>query len=308
MKFMNHLPTRSLGRDGPDVTIICLGTWGLGGGMGAIEEKQAIRTVHAALDAGINFIDTAEGYLTSEAMLGKALVGRRDRVVLATKLSGEHSPQHIRAAIENSLRQLRSDYIDLYQIHRPDPRWPIADTMAELVKLKDEGKIRALGISNFSVEQTAEASAYGPIASTQPHYSMLFRGIENDLLPYCLEHEIGVMAYAVLTRGLLSGKYTASHTFSDEDDRASIPELTPAVRQAAVEICRRLTPWARDHGYTMAQLATAWAVANPAVTSAICGAKTPAQAIENCEAGRWHLSEQDMAEIENQIEGLSPGV
>jgi aryl-alcohol dehydrogenase-like predicted oxidoreductase len=308
MNGIQHLPTRTLGRDGPDVTVICLGTWGLGGGLGAIEERQAIKTIHAALDAGTNFIDTAEGYLTAESMLGKALVGRRNRVILATKLSGEHSRQHIRAAIENSLRQLRTDYIDLYQIHHPNPRWPIADTMAELVKLKEEGKFCWLGVSNFGIEQTSEASAYGPITSTQPHYSMLFRSVEDDLLPYCLEHEIGVVAYAVITRGLLTGKYTASHAFSADDDRASIPELTPAVRQAAVEICRRLTPWARDHGYTMAQLAIAWAVANPAVTSAICGAKTPAQAIENCEAGRWHLSEQEMAEIEGQIEGLSPGV
>ena len=142
MTGMNHLPTRKLGRDGPEVTVICLGTWGLGGGLGAIEEKQAIRTVHAALDAGTNFIDTAEGYLTAESMLGKALAGRRDGVILATKLSGEHSPQHIRTAIENSLRQLRTDYIDLYQIHHPNPRWPIADTMAELAKLKEEGKVR----------------------------------------------------------------------------------------------------------------------------------------------------------------------
>jgi aryl-alcohol dehydrogenase-like predicted oxidoreductase len=275
--------------------------------MGAIEEKQAIRTVHAALDAGTNFIDTAEGYFTSESMLGKALVGRRDRVVLATKLSGEQSRQHIRAAVENSLRQLRTDYIDLYQIHHPNPRWPLADTMAEFVKLQDEGKVRYLGVSNFGVEQTAEAAAYGPIASSQPHYSMLFRTVEKELLPYCLEHEIGVMAYAVIARGLLSGKYPASHLFADDDRRAINPGLTRAVREAAVEICRRLTPWARNHGYTMAQLAIAWTLANPAVTSAICGAKTPAQAIENCEAGRWHLSEQDMAEIEKQIKGLSPG-
>ena len=308
MSFANDLPTRTLGRNGPEVTVICLGTWPLGGGLGPIEEKQAIRTVHAALDSGANFIDTAEGYLTSEAMLGRALLGRRDRAILATKLSGEHSPQHIRAAIENSLRQLRTDYIDLYQIHRPDPRWPIADTMAELVKLKEEGKVRYLGVSNFTVAQTTEAAAYGPVASAQPHYSMLFRGIEKDLLPYCRERGIGVMVYAALARGLLTGKYAASHRFSGDDDRAHIPELTPAVRQAAVEINRRLGPWARDHGYTMAQLAVAWTVANPAVTSAICGAKTPAQAIENNEAGRWQLSAQDMAEIESQIEGLSVGV
>jgi aryl-alcohol dehydrogenase-like predicted oxidoreductase len=137
---------------------------------------------------------------------------------------------------------------------------------------------------------------------------MLFRGIEGDLLPYCREQGIGVMVYAALARGLLSGKYAVAHRFSDDDDRARIPELTPAVRQAAVDICRRLTPWARDRGYTMAQLAIAWTLANSAVASAICGAKTPAQAIENCQAGRWQLSEQDMAEIESQIEGLSAGL
>jgi aryl-alcohol dehydrogenase-like predicted oxidoreductase len=176
------------------------------------------------------------------------------------------------------------------------------------VKLKEEGKVRHLGVSNFDVDQMAEAAAYGPIASSQPHYSMLFRTVEQDHLPYCRDHEIGVMVYAPLTRGLLSGKYQASHTFSAGDDRATNPELAPAVRGAAVEICKRLTPWAGDHGYTMAQLAIAWTLAHPAVTSAICGAKTPAQAIENNEAGRWHLSQQDMAEIEAQIEGLSPGV
>ncbi len=217
---MNNLPTRTLGRHGPGVSVICLGTWPLGGGFGAIDEEQAIRTVHAALDAGANFVDTAEGYKASEATLGKALAGRRDQVILATKLSGDHSRQHIRAAVENSLRQLRTDYIDLYQIHRPRPQWPIEDTMAELVKLQEEGKVRYLGLSNFDVEQTAAALAHGPIASSQPHYSMLYRGIEDDLLPYCLDQGIGVMVYAPITRGLLSGKYRASHAFAPDDDRA----------------------------------------------------------------------------------------
>ena len=179
--------------------------------------------------------------------------------------------------------------------------------MDELVKLLKEGKVRYLGLSNFDIEQTAEAALYGPIISSQPHYSMLFRAIETDLLPYCLQYEIGVMAYAVLTRGLLTGKYPASHRFTEDDDRAHIRALTPAVRKSAVEICRRLTPWAQDRGYTMAQLAIAWALANPAVTSAICGAKTPEQALENCEAGEWQLSEEEMAEIERQIEDHSVG-
>jgi aryl-alcohol dehydrogenase-like predicted oxidoreductase len=302
-----QLPTRPLGRDGPEVTVICLGTWPLGGAFGPIEEAQAIRTVHAALDAGANFIDTAEGYRTSESTLGRALAGRRDQVILATKLSGEHSRQHIRAAVENSLRQLHTDYIDLYQIHHPRPDWPIGDTMAELVKLKEEGKVRYLGVSNFDVEQTAVAQACGPITSSQPHYSMLYRGIERDLLPYCLENGIGVMVYAPLTRGLLTGKYRASHVFSRDDARLTNPQLSQEVRDAAVEICRRLTPWARARGHTMAQLAIAWTLANPAVSSAICGAKTPEQAVENCEAGCWCLSEGDMAEIGVLIEGLSPG-
>jgi aryl-alcohol dehydrogenase-like predicted oxidoreductase len=305
---MNSLPTRSLGSDGLDVSVVCLGAWPLGGGMGVLGEKQAIKTVHAALDAGINFLDTAEGYYTSESILGKALLGRLDRVMLATKLSGDHSPGHIRAAIENSLRKLRTDHIDLYQVHHPNPDWPIEETMAELVKLKHEGKVRYLGVSNFSVEQTEEASTHGPIASSQPQYSMIFRCAEQALFPYCLDQGIGVMAYAPMVRGLLSGKYKASHRFPENDDRAQHPTLTQAVREAAVEISRRLMPWAQDHGYTMAQLAIAWTLGNPAVTTAICGAKTPQQAIENSEAGRWQLSADDMAEIAQQIEGLSPGV
>ena len=303
-----QVPTRTLGRGGPEVTVICLGAWPLGGGYGPIDEGQAIRTVHAALDAGANFIDTAEGYRSSEATLGKALAGRREGVILATKLSSDHSRQHIREAVENSLRRLRTDYLDLYQIHRPRPQWPIADTMAELVKLQEEGKVRYLGLSNFDVEQSAEALAHGPITSSQPRYSMLFRGIEQDLLPYCLEQGIGVMVYAPIARGLLTGKYRADHSFSRDDNRSANPELSQGARDTAVEICNRLTPWARDHGYTMAQLAIAWTLAHPAVTSAICGARTPEQAVENCEAGRWRLSEADMSEIEAQIAGLSPGV
>jgi aryl-alcohol dehydrogenase-like predicted oxidoreductase len=137
---------------------------------------------------------------------------------------------------------------------------------------------------------------------------MLYRSIELDLLPYCLEQGIGVMVYAPLTRGMLTGRFKADHAFSPDDNRAANPQLSPAVREAAVEICRRLEPWARDHGRTMAQLAIAWTLAHPAVTSAICGARTPEQAVENCEAGRWCLSDEELAEVDEQIQGLPPGV
>lgn len=276
--------------------------------MGAVDEQLGIRTVHAALDAGVNFIDTAEMYRTSESTLGKALSGKRDGLFLASKLSGDHSKEHIREAIENSLTQLGTDHLDLYQIHSPKPQWPIEETMAELVKLQDEGKVLHLGVSNFKADATAEAMQHGTIQSSQPHYSMIFRAADTDPLPFCKANGIGVMVYSPIGRGLLTGKYTASHRFNSDDTRSSHPSLTEEVRSAAAEITRKLTPFAKDNGYTMAQLAIAWTIANPAVTSAICGAKTPEQAIENAKAGQWQLTVQEMAEIEQQITGLSPGV
>ena len=187
------MKTRQLGKDGPFVPIICLGAWPLSGGMGACPEDQAIRTVHASLDAGITFIDTAEAYFTSETVLGKALRGHRHEVFLATKLSGEHSSQHIAEAIENSLRELNTDYVDLYQIHSPRPQYPIADTMADLLKLKDDGKIRYIGVSNFSAQQHVDAAQCGPLHSSQPQYHMLYRKAEEEVLPTCLEIGIGVI-------------------------------------------------------------------------------------------------------------------
>ncbi len=304
----NAIPTRVLGKDGPEVPVICFGAWPLGGGMGAIEEEIGIRTVHASIDAGVTFIDTAEMYRTSESTLGKALAGKRDQIFLASKLSGDHSKTHIREAIENSLTQLGTDHLDLYQIHSPKPQWPIAETMAELVRLQEEGKVVHLGVSNFSASDTEAAIKHGRIQSSQPHYSMLFRRAEADPLPFCLENGIGVMVYSPIGRGLLTGKYTASHRFGGDDTRGSHPSLTEEVRAAAEQICQALMPFARDNGYTLAQLAIAWTLANPAVTSAICGAKTPEQAIENAEAGQWALSDAEMAEIERLIAGLSPGV
>ena len=288
---------RQLGENGPNVSTVCLGTWPIGGGMGAIDEEVAIATVHAALDAGVNFLDTAESYRTSEATLGRALRGRRDEVVLATKLSGDHSKEHIARAVENSLRQLQTDHVDLYQIHSPKPQWPIEETMNELVKLRDVGKISYIGVSNFSAEQTREAQAYGPVSSSQPRYSLLSREAEESILPYCRRNGVGVMVYAPLGRGLLTGKYGADHRFAPEDDRHGHHELVPVKRTEAAAIVEALRGWVADRGRTLAQLAIAWVLANPAVTSAIVGAKTPEQACQNAAAGDWRLSQADQAEI-----------
>ena len=162
----------------------------------------------AAIEVGMSFIDTAEGYETSESVLGKALKGQRDKVFLATKLSGQdHSMEHMKRAIENSLRSLDTDHIDLYQLHSPQQHWPIEQTMEGLLRLRDEGKIRYIGISNFSAKQTEEALKYGPIHSSQPRYNMVFREAEESVLPCCLKNEIGVIPHSVLAKGLLGGKH-----------------------------------------------------------------------------------------------------
>ena len=215
------MKTRQLGKDGPFVPIICLGAWSISGGMGACPEDQAIRTVHASLDVGVTFIDTAEAYFTSESVLGKALRGRRQEVFLATKLSGEHTSQHIAEAIENSLRELNTDYVDLYQVHSPRPQYPIADTMADLLKLRDDGKIRYIGVSNFSAQQHVEAAQYGPLHSSQPQYHMLYRMAEEEVLPTCLKISIGVIAHSPLPAACLpesTSRVTASPGATNEAD------------------------------------------------------------------------------------------
>jgi aryl-alcohol dehydrogenase-like predicted oxidoreductase len=234
--------------------------------MGVIPDDQAIATIHASIEAGATFIDTAEGYRTSEGVLGKALRGRRDDVFLATKLSGDHSLEHMTSAIENSLSSLGTDYIDLYQLHGPRHETPIEETMANLKKLQDSGKIQYIGISNFNGDEHREVAQYGTVQSSQPRYNMLYR-------------------------------YRPGHVFPSDDERASKPEFQDDVFIPSMQIVEKLIEWAGDHGHEIAQLAIAWILAQPAVTSCIVGAKTPEQAIYNAAAGDWNLSEDDMAEI-----------
>lgn len=294
--------TRKLGKDGAEVSVICFGAWPIGGGMGEVDERQAIETTHAAIDSGVTFIDTAESYRSSEEVLGRALAGRRDDVFLATKISGDHSAEHIRKALGNSLRALRTDYVDLYQIHGPKPEWPIEDTMRELVKHRDEGKIRFLGVSNFSAEQTEEALQYGLIHSSQPRFNMIQSEPRETLLPYCLERGIGVIPHSPLAKGFLTGKYRAGHQFPEDDERNNHPYFPAHVLKKTFAAVELLKDWSSDHGRSLAELAIAWTLANPAVTSSIVGAKTPEQARANAAAGDWELSESEMSEIDALIQ------
>lgn len=296
---------RELGRNGPDVSVIGFGAWPIGGGLGNVPEEQGMAAVEAAIETGMTFIDTAEGYQTSESVVGKAIRGRRDEVFLATKLSGsDHSAEHMTSAIETSLRALGADYIDLYQLHSPSPAWPIADTMENLVRLRDAGKIRYIGVSNFSPEQTEEAMQYATIHSSQPRYNMMWRELEDDVLPYCLENGIGVIPHSVLSKGVLGGKHKPGHRFAQDDERRLFNFFRGELFKEAYGVAQRLDEWARDQGRDIAQLAIAWALANPAVSSALVGAKSAEQVYHNAKAADWHLTAGDMEEIEELMGGF----
>ena len=297
--------TRKLGRDGPNVPVVCLGALPLGGLMGSVPEEQAVATVHAAIDAGMTFIDTAEAYRTSETIVGKALKGKRQRVFLATKVSRDYSPEHIDQAVESSLRALDTDYIDLYQLHRPMPQWPIEQTMVHLVRLRDDGKIRYIGISNFSAEETRDALRYGAIHSSQPRYNMLFRDAEESVLPCCLEEGIGVIPHSVLAKGMLSLRYASGHRFASDDQRSGFAVFGGDTYERASQIAGRLGRWAGDHGRDLVQLAIAWTLAHPAVTSPIVGAKTPQQVRHNALAADWDLTPGDLEEIADILGGFN---
>lgn len=299
---MRKLP---LGKDGPLVPVVCFGTFPIGGGFGAIPESQAISTIHAALDAGLTFIDTAEGYANAEELLGKGLEGRRNEVFLATKLSrADHSPDQIDKALENSLRKLRTECVDLYQVHSPWPAYPVEETLDRFRRHRESGKIRYFGISNFTADQTDEAARHPRIHSSQPRYNMLFRDVEETVLPACRRNGIGVIAHSVLAKGLLAGKYKPGHQFDEDDQRHDWEDYQGEKFARTYKVAQRLDAWARDHGRDLAQLAVAWPVAHTAVTSSIVGIRTPEQVRMNARAGDWMLTPGDLEEIDEIQGGL----
>ena len=324
---------RQLGTSDLEVPTIVFGAWAIGGWYwGPQEDAESIRTIHAAIDAGITCIDTAPMYGMghSEEVVGKAIKGRRDQVVLATKCGlrwdtpdegdeyftcrmpdgSEHPVRrnlHKRAILEEAeinLRRLDTDHIDLYQCHWPCKSAPIEETMDALVTLKDQGKIRAIGVSNFAPEMLAECLAYGPLVSDQPPYSLLRRNAEADVLPFCLEHHIGVIVYSPLQQGLLTGKMTPDRTLHDDDYRKGQKWFTAGNRQRVLDALERIRPIADAHGATLAQTTLAWTVAQPGITSAIVGARTPEQAVENAKAGDIQLSDDELATIRSVFEEL----
>ena len=324
---------RTLGASGIESSVVGLGTWAIGGWMwGGSDEDKAIKAIQTAIDAGMNLIDTAPayGFGLSEKIVGKAIQGRRDKVVLATK-SGliwheekgdfffasdeKHptdngrikvykclSPETIRYEVEQSLCRLGADHIDLLQTHWQDSTTPIADSMEALMKLKDEGKIRAIGCSNASTTQMDEYRSAGQLDVDQELFSMLDRKHEQDNLPYCAEHGIAFLAYSSLAQGLLTGKIGPERAFREGDQRNKKPRFSVENRQKVREMLDAFRPIAQDHGGSLGQLAIAWAVSQQGCTHALVGARTPEQVIENAKAGDIELTDAELRTMRKAIE------
>ncbi len=306
---------RRVGNSGLAVSVVGLGTNNFGMKLD-LEQSRAV--LHAALDHGINLIDTADSYGESERRIGEILQGTRDDVVIATKfgsdvrrLGGDNgedwgargSRRYIRRAVEQSLRRLRTDWIDLYQLHRPDPATPIEETLSALDDLVHEGKIRYLGHSNFTGWQTADAEWTARtrhlerFISAQNEYSLLRRGIEADLVPALEHYGIGLLPYFPLASGLLTGKYKRGVP-APEGSRIQAWGRESALTDAAFDIVEQLEDFAAQRSITVLDVAIGGLAAQPAVSSVIAGATSPEQVEANVRAGQWQPTAEDLAEID----------
>ena len=322
----DEVDTTCLGDSDARVSRVILGAWAIGGTMwGGQDEELAVRTIRASLDAGITTIDTAPAYGLgrSEELVGQAIAGRRDDVFLATKCGlrwdrddgelkmqyaipgGETArihfnlkPESIREECENSLRRLGVEHIDLYQVHWPDPRHSLDDAFAELVKLRDQGKVRYLGVSNFDVAQLGQAHASAGIVSDQPQYNLLDRAIEADVLPWCRDRGVGVVCYSPMARGLLTGKVSADREFPETDHRHQLPWFEASSRRRVAAALETLLPLAADHEISLANLAVAWVLAQNGVSAALVGARNTEQAAENARAADVRFSPGELRMIE----------
>ena len=297
---------RSLGTSEVKITPILLGTWQAGQKMwSGIDDNESIKAIRAGVEAGITTIDTAEVYGEghSEQIVAQAVGDIRDRTEYASKVFANHLKYDaVIEACDRSLKNLQTDYLDLYQIHWPAGSFnteavPISETMKALNKLKEDGKIRAIGVSNFNRQQLAEASEYGRIDSLQPPYSLFWRKIEKDAVPYCVEHNISVLAYSSLAQGLLTGKFSSGHQFDPDDHRSANVLFHGENFERASKVLEQLKPIADKHNCTLAQLALAWLIAQPQ-TNAIAGARTAKHAEDNAKAAEVNLSAKEIQEID----------
>ena len=297
---------RTLGQSGIQISPIIMGTWQAGKDMWVdIDDNETTKAIRAAYEAGITTFDTAEAYGRghSEKVLASATADIRDKVIYATKVFANHLKfDQVISSCHRSLKNLKTDFIDLYQIHWPSGSFgstavPIGETMGALNELKEQGKIRSIGVSNFSGSQLQEAAAYGQIDSLQPPYSLFWRHIETDAMPYCTDNNITILAYSPMAQGLLTGKFGSDHTFAKGDHRATNRLFQRDNFQRAQKSIARLRPIAEKNDVSLAQLALAWVISRPG-TCAIAGAREPEQAVQNAEAANISLPESDLEEMD----------
>jgi aryl-alcohol dehydrogenase-like predicted oxidoreductase len=307
---------RQLGTSGVRVSAIGLGTNQFGG---KVDQAGVQAIVDQALDLGINFIDTADVYQEgrSEAALGAALKGRRQDVIVATKVYNKTGPgpndhgasrYHIMNGVEASLRRLQSDAIDLYQIHRWDAATPIEETLRALDDLVRSGKVHYVGASNFAAWQLARANllaelrGWSPFVTIQPHYHLLEREVEREMLPYCAAYDVGILPYFPLAGGFLTGKYRRDQAPPPGSRGESSAYVQKYMTDANYDRIERLGAWAAERGHTLGELAHAWLLSHPQVSSVISGATSVEQLRGNAKAAGWHLTPEEQAEVNAILE------
>jgi aryl-alcohol dehydrogenase-like predicted oxidoreductase len=309
------MQTKQFGKTGMQITPIGLGAWAIGGGQwesswGPQDDQESIVTIRRALDLGINWIDTAAVYGLghSETIVGKAIKGR-ERPFIFTKSSlvwDEHGhvghslkADSLRREVEASLKRLDIDVIDLYQIHWPDPASDIEEGWSTLAALKQEGKVRHIGVSNFSVEQMQRAEKIAPVETLQPPYSLVYPNVEKEILPYSQRHNIGVIVYSPMASGLLTGSMTRKRiaNMPDDDWRKQGTEFQEPRLSRNLALADLLTVIGKAHNVTAGVVAIAWTLHNPAVTAAIVGSRHPGQVEETIAAAEFRLSEREYEQI-----------
>jgi aryl-alcohol dehydrogenase-like predicted oxidoreductase len=310
---------RQLGYTDLKLTTVGLGTWAMGGpwqfGWGQQDDGEAIAAILAALEQGINWIDTAPVYGCghSEELVGKALKHTRRKPFIATKCGLLWNSKRekvsclkrksIREECHASLKRIGVEVIDFYQMHWPEPEEDIEQGWEEMARLAEEGKVRYIGVSNFNIEQIKRIRKIAPAASLQPPYSMLHREVEDELLTFCAENNIGIVVYSPMQRGLLTGKFSQERLagLPADDHRRRMPEFQEPQFSATLQFVDKLRPIAERNGRTLAQLAISWVLRRSEVTAAIVGARRPEQIAETAPASNWTLSQEDIEEIEQLL-------
>lgn len=314
------MQTKQLGNTDMHLTPLGMGTWAIGGGgwvggWGSQDDAEFIATIHKALDLGINWIDTAAAYGLghSEEVVARALKGRSNKPYVFTKcstvwnekreVSNTLKADSLRKEVENSLRRLQTDVIDLYQIHWPNPDEEVEEGWSTLAQFKKEGKVRYIGISNFNVDQMQRAQKIAPISSLQPPYSLIKRDIEQDILPFCQEHNIGVIVYSPMQSGLLTGAINADFVqkLPEDDWRRNSPEFNEPRLSRNLKLVDLLRKIGEAHDRSPGEVAIAWALRHPAVTAAIVGGRHPYQVERNIGAADFRLNQDEIEQIESFV-------